>query len=544
MDQEDTGVLEEISSQPAPTGKEKARDGLLAAKRDGTLHRIAADMEQEDTGGLEEISSQPAPTVEEKARDGLLAAKRDGTLHRIAADMEQEDTGVMEEISSQPAPTVKEKARDGLLAAKRDGTLHRIAADMKQDDVECDLITDFCWQTNSNFSAPPSGRVLAYRHAAQSTAQAVEESTNAKLTAVSERPVRPPKKPARPSPRTVLDYEAERRRDKELLRQKYLDNIKCQRQRQNEPERHANSQLLREFATDVSIKQSSQSSSVQRSWAEDYVMERFSCKESSRGPGAATTFGPDRFDRHDPPLPPPSQHKPVRRSPRIRKEMLKARSDTPEPKDMVSLRYSRQSASKACQDTLDAFEKEYMEVAGGSRSILDDTGMFAYFDVYRSMVCRRQDLESSSQSCDHQSQEQSQVVSQSQSVADFQEDKDSPRERSLSPPPGATRPLAADAAKNAHHRLAPGLVAWRSPQNPWHWPRRGGVPPMEASVVALLHGKPPPRSVTKKAAEEARRELFLPVVQRVREVALWPDQGQEIKVRKPRLKMRAGLRCK
>ncbi len=30
--------------------------------------------------------TEPAPTVKEKAREGLLAAKKDGTLERIAAD--------------------------------------------------------------------------------------------------------------------------------------------------------------------------------------------------------------------------------------------------------------------------------------------------------------------------------------------------------------------------------------------------------------------------------------------------------------------------
>jgi len=38
----------------------------------------------------------------------LLAARRDGTSHRIAAVMEQQDTGVTEESSSVPAPIVKD----------------------------------------------------------------------------------------------------------------------------------------------------------------------------------------------------------------------------------------------------------------------------------------------------------------------------------------------------------------------------------------------------------------------------------------------------
>lgn len=226
----------------------------------------------------------------------------------------------------------------------------------------------------------------------------------------------------------------------------------------------------------------------------------------------------------------------------------------PSPSSRLSSASKASKASKACEDMLEEIEREYMEVAGGSRSILDDHGMLAYFDVYRTMVSRRPDVESSSQGSFHQSQqswmERSQGAFrrsngdwQEQILAESTEDNQHQGDALES---HLARPAAADAAKNVntYSTLAPGLMSWKSPQNPWHWPRKGGMPSMEASVVALLHGKPPPKSVSKKAAEEARRELLLPVVERVREVARWQDQGQEIKVRKPKMKMRAGLRCR
>jgi len=37
----------------------------------------------------------------------------------------------------------------------------------------------------------------------------------------------------------------------------------------------------------------------------------------------------------------------------------------------------------------------------------------------------------------------------------------------------------------------PGKAAWQSRRNPWHWPRKGGLQPMEATVAALLEGRPP-----------------------------------------------------
>eukprot|EP00931_Biecheleriopsis_adriatica_P025994 TRINITY_DN1584_c0_g1_i2.p1 TRINITY_DN1584_c0_g1~~TRINITY_DN1584_c0_g1_i2.p1 ORF type:complete len:481 (-),score=153.88 TRINITY_DN1584_c0_g1_i2:31-1449(-) len=133
METDSSGRVEEKLSEPAPSVKEKARDGLLAAKRDGTLDRIAADMEESNAGQNEEQPTAPAPTVQEKAREGLLAAQMDGTLERIVADMEQEEESAgSKNEKPEPAFTVNDKAREGLLAAKRDGTLDRIAQDMEK----------------------------------------------------------------------------------------------------------------------------------------------------------------------------------------------------------------------------------------------------------------------------------------------------------------------------------------------------------------------------------------------------------------------------
>jgi len=40
--------------------------------------------------------------------------------------------------------------------------------------------------------------------------------------------------------------------------------------------------------------------------------------------------------------------------------------------------------------------------------------------------------------------------------------------------------------------VPPGLAAWQSRRNPWHWPRKGSLPPMNTVVETLLAGRPPP----------------------------------------------------
>jgi len=40
--------------------------------------------------------------------------------------------------------------------------------------------------------------------------------------------------------------------------------------------------------------------------------------------------------------------------------------------------------------------------------------------------------------------------------------------------------------------VSPGLAAWQSRRNPWHWPRKGSLPPMGTVVQTLLDGRPPP----------------------------------------------------
>lgn len=78
-------------------------------------------------------------------------------------------------------------------------------------------------------------------------------------------------------------------------------------------------------------------------------------------------------------------------------------------------------------------------------------------------------------------------------------------------------PGAAAAARRPE-ALKPGLAVWQNSRNPWRWPRRGPLPPMPATLNALLEGKPPPvdpppakRTAAKAAlAKAARRPL--PVV--------------------------------
>lgn len=75
------------------------------------------------------------------------------------------------------------------------------------------------------------------------------------------------------------------------------------------------------------------------------------------------------------------------------------------------------------------------------------------------------------------------------------------------------RPPHLPVRKPALAGLPPGRTAWQSRRNPWHWPRRGGLPPMEETVSTLLEGQPPPLE-----GAPTRRPLQLPRVQK-------PPQG-------------------
>jgi len=144
------------------TVKAKARGSLLAAKKDGTLERIANDMESGKVSlsqpqHTQQASSRPVAgnekdsssgqSVKAKAKSGLLAAKKDGTLERIANDMENGKADLSpKQAGSRPGDrrrqdsssgqSVKAKAKSGLLAAKKDGTLERIANDMESSKVD------------------------------------------------------------------------------------------------------------------------------------------------------------------------------------------------------------------------------------------------------------------------------------------------------------------------------------------------------------------------------------------------------------------------
>lgn len=135
--------------------KTKARSGLLDAKRNGDLERLASEMEQKllekadevaaigDRARKEAEGSQNAVrseakavtddlnAIKAKARQNLLKAKRDGDLERVADEMEAELQRKLEELNA-----IKKKARGSLLNAHKTGELNTLAAEMEAAQQE------------------------------------------------------------------------------------------------------------------------------------------------------------------------------------------------------------------------------------------------------------------------------------------------------------------------------------------------------------------------------------------------------------------------
>eukprot|EP00931_Biecheleriopsis_adriatica_P039108 TRINITY_DN22377_c0_g1_i1.p1 TRINITY_DN22377_c0_g1~~TRINITY_DN22377_c0_g1_i1.p1 ORF type:complete len:277 (-),score=71.38 TRINITY_DN22377_c0_g1_i1:68-898(-) len=127
--EEQAAKIEKLLRKVGPS-KEQEAPVVLAAKQ--RLERLRTDPKADEGSKDKEAQMQE---VKAKAKEGLLAAKRDGSLERIAADMEAASAskGVTDLPAEAPVQLqdVKVKAKEGLLAAKRDGSLERIAADME-----------------------------------------------------------------------------------------------------------------------------------------------------------------------------------------------------------------------------------------------------------------------------------------------------------------------------------------------------------------------------------------------------------------------------
>lgn len=89
--------------------KQQARQGLLAAHRDGTLQVLAEGMES-TSSQLVELSA-----IKRKAKQELLAAYRSGDLEKIADAMEQTVAAVEQKVAVRASElsSIKQKAKSG-----------------------------------------------------------------------------------------------------------------------------------------------------------------------------------------------------------------------------------------------------------------------------------------------------------------------------------------------------------------------------------------------------------------------------------------------
>ncbi|CAE8619245.1 unnamed protein product, partial [Polarella glacialis] len=134
----------------------------------------------------------------------------------------------------------------------------------------------------------------------------------------------------------------------------------------------------------------------------------------------------------------------------------------------------------------------------------DPRSLAAFFEIYRTMVCRRPEDDSQGETDKEGAQAE---VSQASQAATKSSMTNADSKRSLA---------TWGEAKTVVPPLSPGLAAWQSPRNPWHWPRKGKLPPMEATVLALLQGSPPPTEVNHEEAIAAKRALNHPVIREPR----------------------------
>eukprot|EP00397_Hematodinium_sp_SG-2012_P005190 GEMP01005208.1.p1 GENE.GEMP01005208.1~~GEMP01005208.1.p1 ORF type:complete len:849 (+),score=259.77 GEMP01005208.1:57-2603(+) len=159
----------EVSAQKFSATRKKAREQLLAAKRNGQLEKIARKMEDAKQA-IEEKDYQFARKKDEllvlkkKARMGIIEAKESGLLLQLAKEMEETATEIMKKemlvsdlnaeakclsakaisdkkaqderearINLEELSVIKAKAKKGIIDASRSGKLQLLADEMETE---------------------------------------------------------------------------------------------------------------------------------------------------------------------------------------------------------------------------------------------------------------------------------------------------------------------------------------------------------------------------------------------------------------------------
>jgi len=328
-----------------------------------------------------------------------------------------------------------------------------------------------------------------------------------------------------------LDVRAELERDRELLRSRYMENMRQTKEMQREPT-SARRMRVRDF---VQVRQDPSGTLLQHGeesiphWIQERIASHQQRKRHLRVASSTSTFGGSSSSTWAIPRPQQSAPpKPPAVSPSYPTESTSVRGDQ-NGIAVSSLGDGHSAPLLSVLESVDVAMK--IEDAKVPESVLDEHGITAFFDAYKAAISLNRRPDEDAQPSSMQPEELEDLLPQAQDS--FAESRRAESGHSI------------DLAKSASKMMQPGLVAYQSPKNPWHWPRRGGVPPMESAVVALLKGKPPPIQASPEEALAARQELNLPVIQKVKQVALWPDpaaKAQPKKGRERHIKASPGLK--
>jgi len=376
--------------------------------------------------------------------------------------------------------------------------------------------------------SPPSERPTAHRpapprHAAQSSeprkaqlaapaAEATHESHPCKTASILEAqptsdfgsgfPSSMPSKPLQSSGRPArLDARAELERDREILRKRHLENLRQTRERQRAPSTARRRIVVRDFVEVPGQLRFFGTDTGPSQW----VQERLKSQREKRHRAAAQCM-PSARSQQLPRKPPRDDN-----SPREASEVAATSPDGWYSREPLTVLESVELAMRRADEQV-------------PEAVLDEFGITAFFDMYKTTVSpnRRPDDE---RRTGRPPAEDSEV--QMSRVESFGESRRDEPVHSI------------DLTKTVSKMLHPGFAAFSTPKNPWHWPRRGGVPPMESAVVALLKGMPPPKQASPQEALAARQELNLPVIEKVKQVALWPDPAAKAQPKKGRERIKA-----
>eukprot|EP00930_Biecheleria_cincta_P059014 TRINITY_DN4477_c0_g1_i4.p1 TRINITY_DN4477_c0_g1~~TRINITY_DN4477_c0_g1_i4.p1 ORF type:complete len:945 (+),score=174.40 TRINITY_DN4477_c0_g1_i4:95-2929(+) len=538
----ENGHLEMVLAQGAAVAragdiKRQAQAMLLQAAQDGHLRNALsqipkgscseaslARVEAAENGHLEMVLAQGAAVaragdIKRQAQAMLLQAAQDGHLRNALAQIPKascsETSMARAEASCAEASLTRAEESKRLAQALVTNIFFLATAESSEEAtsepvppvksagvlIPCQVVTESSEQAPAEL-APKEHPSEGHLHTFLSSPH---------------RPLGPPPTGRRPPPTRKFsdpdaEHDAELEEDRRLLRSKHLNNLRQQRLRNY----HAQAPV--QGSEEASIVCSNHQHSLRASselgpdWYKDRMLEHFQRRRHLRGPGAAAVFEPSQPDPHTVPRTtsrPAKQPSPAAASsPVLVQPSAKQRGNgmhsqaRPQPPACKRAGVPPQRRSVEAPLT----ENEPGAFPDFSQDV-DTNGVAALYGVYTALVCSRR-----------------------------LEDQRWPiPQNNTGPAMNSTTSWRSGMSTVAskHCSVSPGLAAFASRTNPWHWPRDGGIPPMDRAVVALLEGQPPPTKVSPEQTLAARQALRLPVVRKTLETPRWPEPVATSSPRKP-----------